>query len=289
MPDQSSAAREHALMQEITEPLATLPDDAVPIAADAEFPTALRGYDRLSVDAYVKRTTQLVAELQARSSPQAAIRRALERVGEEVSGILQRAHDTAEQITAQSRREAEDRLEVARQESSRIITDAQARLKDLDVDTDRIWAERDRIVEDARDLARQLSELADVAAARFPPAEDSGNAIAVDETLPLGASNPAGQAPAQFDDETEHDRSEHDNGEYDDVESADARGVEARGGGERDDDPGLFETVEFTSRDVEAFEAGEKRAPEPEPEPEAEPEPGQTERPTGRHDEPEPA
>ena len=118
MPDQSSAADEHAILQEITAPLAGLPDNPVPIAADVDFPIVLRGYDRIAVDAYVKRTSQLVAELQATHSPEAAVRRALERVGEQISGILQRAHDTAEEITAQSRREAEDRLEVARQEAS---------------------------------------------------------------------------------------------------------------------------------------------------------------------------
>ncbi len=172
MPDQSSAAREHALLQEITEPLTSLPDDPVGVAADADFPIVLRGYDRDAVDDYVSRTSQLVAELQARSSPQAAIRRALERVGEDVSGILQRAHDTAEQVTSGSRREAEDRLEVARVEAARIAAEAERRVKELDVDTDRIWAERDRIVADTRELARQLIELAEVAAARFPPAEE---------------------------------------------------------------------------------------------------------------------
>ncbi len=118
MPDQSSASTEHAILQEITAPLATLPDDPVPLAADPDFPVALRGYDRLAVDAYVKKTSQLVAELQATRSPEAAIRRALERVGEQISGVLKRAHETAEQITAQSRREAEERLEVARREAS---------------------------------------------------------------------------------------------------------------------------------------------------------------------------
>ena len=120
MPDQSSAATEHAILQEITAPLATLPDDPVPIVATSDFPVALRGYDRLAVDAYVQQTSQLVAELQATRSPEAAVRRALERVGEQISGILQRAHETAEQITAQSRREAEDRLEVARREAAQI-------------------------------------------------------------------------------------------------------------------------------------------------------------------------
>lgn len=172
MPDQSSASTEHAIMQEITAPLATLPDDPVPTVADVEFPMALRGYDRLAVDAYVQKTSQLVAELQATRSPEAAVRRALERVGEEVSGILQRAHETAEKITAQSRSEAENRLESARQEAAQIVQRAQDRLHELDAETDRIWAERHRIVEDTRELAGQLLTLTDSAADRFPPDPD---------------------------------------------------------------------------------------------------------------------
>src|SRR5579884_478812 len=172
MPDESTAATEHALLQEITAPLATLPDDPLPEVAEVDFPIVLRGYDRLAVDAYVRRTSQLVAELQSTRSPEAAVRRALERVGEEVAGILQRAHEAAAQITAQSRSEAEDRLERAREEAAQIVADAERRLKELDAETDRIWAERHRIVEDAQDLARQLLALAESAAERFPAAED---------------------------------------------------------------------------------------------------------------------
>jgi cell division initiation protein len=172
MPDQSSAATEHALLQEITAPLENLPDDPVALV-NADFPVALRGYDRLAVDSYVQRTSQLVAELQATRSPEAAVRRALERVGEQISGILQRAHETAEEITAQSRREAEDRLEKSRMEADEIEAAAQQRIRDLDVDTDRIWAERGRIVDDARELAQQLIALAQTAAERFPPASET--------------------------------------------------------------------------------------------------------------------
>ena len=168
MPDQSSASTEHALMQEITAPLATLPDDPVPAVADVEFPMTLRGYDRLAVDAYVQKTAQLVAELTTTRSPEAAVRRALERVGEEVSGILQRAHDTAGRITSQSRSEAEDRLEAARQEAQEIVQRAEDRVRELDAETDRIWAERHRIVEDTRELARELLTMTDSAAERFP-------------------------------------------------------------------------------------------------------------------------
>jgi cell division septum initiation protein DivIVA len=185
MPDESRAADEHAILQEITAPLATLPDDALPSVSDVEFPVVLRGYDRLAVDAYVKRTSQLVAELQATRSPEAAVRRGLERVGEEVAGILQRAHEAASEITAQSRSDAEDRLEKARAEAAQITAGSERRLKELDAETDRIWAERQRIVEDAQSLARQLLELAQSAAARFPAADDPEASRDTPERPPL--------------------------------------------------------------------------------------------------------
>jgi DivIVA domain-containing protein len=184
MPDQSTAATEHSIIQEITAPLATLPDDPVPDVANVSFPHALRGYDRLAVDAYVRKTAQLVAELQSTRSPEAAVRRALARVGEEVSGILQRAHETAEQITAQSRVEAEERLEAARKEASDITAGADRRLADLDSETDRIWAERHRIVEDTRELARQLVALSESAAERFPADAEEPSAPQAEAAAP---------------------------------------------------------------------------------------------------------
>jgi hypothetical protein len=212
MPDESTASTEHALLQEITAPLATLPDDPVPYVADVDFPIALRGYDRLAVDAYVKRTSQLVAELQATRSPEAAVRRALERVGEEVSGILQRAHETGAQITARSRGDAEDRLEAARDEAAQITASAEGRLKELDAETDRIWAERHRIVEDAQELARQLLSLAESAAERFPPAEDlehpADEPVAADLLEdPAAPEGEAGQHPfdGEFDREPDYE------------------------------------------------------------------------------------
>ncbi len=179
MPDQSSAADEHAILEQITAPLASLPDDPVGDAAGVDFPIVLRGYDRIAVDAYVRKTTQLLAELNARHSPDGAVRRALERLGDQVSGILQRAHETAAGVTAQSRAEAEDRLEVARGEAEQIKLAASEKVRELDADVDRIWAERDRIVADALKLAEELRTLASDAAARFPPAEEP--AVTVDE------------------------------------------------------------------------------------------------------------
>jgi hypothetical protein len=201
MPDQSSAASEHAILQEITVPLETLPDDAV-AAVHADFPLALRGYDRLAVDDYVRQTSQLVAELQSTRSPDAAIRRALERLGEQISGILQRAHDTAEQITTQSRADAEDRLVAAREEAVRITATAEQRVRDLDADTDRIWAERHRIVDDTKDLASQLLALAETASERFPAAEEADPAAPIYDA-DSGTVDQLAQAPASS--EPDHD------------------------------------------------------------------------------------
>jgi DivIVA domain-containing protein len=175
MPDQSSAATEHAILAEITRPLEGLPQDPLAVV-NADFPTVLRGYDRVAVDEYVRQTRRLVAELQATRSPEAAVRRALERVGEQISGILQRAHETAEQITVQSRSEAEDRLEQARLEALQIASAAEQQVKDLDADTDRIWLERQRIVADAEDLAAQLLALARTAGDRFPADAEADSA-----------------------------------------------------------------------------------------------------------------
>ena len=58
-------------------------------------------------------------------------------------------------------------------EASRITASAEQRLKDLDAETDRIWAERQQIVEDTRELARQLVGLTESAADRFPAADET--------------------------------------------------------------------------------------------------------------------
>jgi DivIVA domain-containing protein len=150
----------------------------LPARRDPEFKPAMRGYDRVEVDAYVAKLRREIEELQATRSPEGAVRRALEQVGDEVAGILQRAHDTAAEITMSARREADELLEVARRDSEEMTARAETRLQELDVDTEAIWAERDRIIGDARDLARQLLEVAEAAAERFPPDEADDEATA---------------------------------------------------------------------------------------------------------------
>ena len=290
MPDQSSAAQEHAILQEISRPLQGLPDDPLSVV-NADFPTALRGYDRVAVDEYVQHTRQLVAELQATRSPEAAVRRALERVGEEITGILQRAHETAEQITAQSRSDAEDRLEQARQEAAQLAAGAERRVRDLDADTDRIWLERQRIVADAEELAAQLVALAKTASERFPADGEAAAAAGADydeddetrvQPSPAGEEDVPYHDPVDDDDSYHHDEAvpDHHDAAAPDHHPADdsadetvafepmarrsadppeARGEDATAEHEAPEDPGQFTSDDTTAVIRPASQAASRR------------------------------
>jgi DivIVA domain-containing protein len=98
---------------------------------DVQFPMGLRGYDRGAVDRYVQQVNRLIAELEISSSPDAAIRAALEEVSEETRGLLERAHETADEITARSRAMADDRLEQAQREADEARTAATAEAQEM--------------------------------------------------------------------------------------------------------------------------------------------------------------
>ena len=151
-------------------------------ARDVDFPLALRGYDRAAVDRYVEEVNQAIAELEISSSPQSAIRHALEQVSEETSGLLQRAHETADEITERSRSQADDRLQrakneadevraVAAREASEMRAEAEAHVEKLRRNADAIAAEREVLIEELREAGRRLAELADEEEARFSERE----------------------------------------------------------------------------------------------------------------------
>ncbi len=81
------------------------------------FPVGLRGYDRAAVDRYVEQVNRLIAELEISSSPEAAVRHALDEISEETRDLLQRAQATADEITTRSRMRADERLEAAEVEA----------------------------------------------------------------------------------------------------------------------------------------------------------------------------
>ena len=163
-------------------------------ARDVDFPHALRGYDRAAVDRYVEEVNQAIAELEISSSPQSAIRHALEQVSEETSGLLQRAHETADEITERSRAQADDRLQRAQsqadevrdvanreaaeiraniaRESEEMRAEAQARVDELRGSADAIAAERRRLIDEVMEISERLGELAREEAQRFLDREE---------------------------------------------------------------------------------------------------------------------
>jgi hypothetical protein len=109
----------------------------------------------------------------------------------QTKGILERAGETAEQITAAARREAEGDVSSAKAEAEATVAQAQSeaderlrrteaeittqqeeaetRMRELGADTETIRQERSRLLDDIRELATRVGEVAGAADARFPP------------------------------------------------------------------------------------------------------------------------
>src|SRR5437764_10365622 len=119
---------------------------------NVSFPTAVRGYERREVDRYVQRVNRVIAELEITRSPESAVRHALDRVGEQTSGILQRARETADEIIHTARSEAEDTTARGKAGARELIEDARA--------------EADRVVDEARRQAQEARGEAEGALAR---------------------------------------------------------------------------------------------------------------------------
>lgn len=167
-------------------------DAEIASVRDVSFPIALRGYDRDAVDEYVREVNRIIAELQVSRSPRSAIRHALDQVSEETFGILERAHETADEITARSRSQADDRLQWAEREAREAIAAATERVHALDADAERVWQERRRLLDDVTRISGELIALVEDAAVRFPAEPEA-------ETTPLPElpepPRPAAEAP----------------------------------------------------------------------------------------------
>jgi DivIVA domain-containing protein len=93
---------------------------------DVAFPVSMRGYDREAVDSYVSRVREVMAQLEAGRSPEAAVKEALEKVGEQTKSVLESAGQSAEQITVAARREADETGARAKSEAEETVGNAQA-------------------------------------------------------------------------------------------------------------------------------------------------------------------
>src|SRR5204862_4701044 len=197
------------------------------------------------VDEHIQRVNRLIAEIKVSASPRAAVRHALEQTEQQVGGLLERARETADEITTSAHREAEaeadgirakaaellvnanveadatrteaeqlladskteaetvlanareeteDILNRARLEAENTVTRArdeaderlqqlqaelaslrdqtEARVREFQADTDAVWEQRRQLLEQMRDMASRLVDLADGAADREPDQPD---------------------------------------------------------------------------------------------------------------------
>jgi cell division initiation protein len=173
------------------------------------FPVAMRGYDRAAVDAFLQEVVQLIHDLESRQSQETVVQRAIAEVGEETAGILQRAHETAEEIAARSRAQAEGRIQRAEREAELLRQEADAYSEKIVYDTRVLWEERQRLIEDIRQLADDVLSTAEEAIDRVsmpqmlseddgPPTEEEPeptNEVELD-VLPGGAASDDDQRPA---------------------------------------------------------------------------------------------
>jgi DivIVA domain-containing protein len=155
--------------------------------ADRTFPVVMRGYDRAAVDAYVQEVAKIVGDLESRQSQETVVQRAIEEVGEETASILQRAHETADEIAARSRAQAEGRIQRAEREAELLRQEADAYSEKIVVDTRLLWEERLQLLEDLRQLADDVLSTAEDAQGRVAMPEplsedaDAGDAASTDE------------------------------------------------------------------------------------------------------------
>lgn len=165
------------------------------------FPLAVRGYDRLAVDEFVQSLQARIAELETGQTPEGAVQKALDQVGVETAGILQRAHAAADELAARSGAEGNQRVQRAQSEADQIRREADDYSEQIVADTRVLWEERMRLIEDLRQLADQVLSTADDAFERLQMPEPLGDRSADSEptTAEALAIAPGAEPVDEFD------------------------------------------------------------------------------------------
>ena len=180
------------------EPGEVAPEDLVdhsePLASAPRFAVGPFGYNRAAVDEYI---SDLERELEAlrheRPAPLMSINEEIERIGEQTASILVVAHDQAHETTRRAQQQANETIRRAQEQADRCIADAASnavetterakrQLRELDNETDGVWRERIRLLEDARSTGSALIALAEQATERFPEETKSVAPAGLQET-----------------------------------------------------------------------------------------------------------
>jgi DivIVA protein len=150
-------------------------DEPAGDGAPPRFELVRYGYNQSDVDRALSELErelavreQEVKDLRAQVKPPPSITEEIERLGEQTASILVVAHDQAHQTTRRAQEQAERCIADAAANAVAITAEAKERLRELDDETDSVWRERERLLEDTRTVSEQLATLVDEALSRFP-------------------------------------------------------------------------------------------------------------------------
>jgi hypothetical protein len=160
-------------------------DDGPPEPRDTEsrFPLVRYGYEQDAVDRVLSEMERRLAERDREiqelrdNQPPMSITEEIERIGEQTASILVVAHDQAHQTTRLAQEQADRCIADAAANAVAITAEAKERLRALDEETDAVWRERERLLEDTRTVSQGLATLVDEAVSRFPAAEKSSSSM----------------------------------------------------------------------------------------------------------------
>jgi hypothetical protein len=168
-------------------------DDEQPSAAtgpEPRFPLVRYGYSQADVDRCLEELEREVAdrerdvkELRDQIKPPMSITEEIERIGEQTASILVVAHDQAHETTRRAQEQAERCIADAAANAVAMTAEAKERLRELDDETDSVWRERERLLEDTRAVSERLGTLVEEALARFPADADKPSGPMVPDRL----------------------------------------------------------------------------------------------------------
>ncbi len=131
------------------------------------FPVVDHGYDPVAVDDEIRALERELGELRATRIQSSSVQEEIDKIGQQTASILRTAYEQAHEITHSARVQADKCVADAAANAVAITEDANRRLREIDGETDAVWQERARLIEDARGVAGELMSLADNASERF--------------------------------------------------------------------------------------------------------------------------
>jgi hypothetical protein len=138
------------------------------------FPVGPFGYNRAAVDRYLLEVERELAQVRNQRPEGMSINEEIERLGEQTASILVVAHDQAHETTRRAQEQADRCIADAAANAVALTERAKRQLGEIDNETDAVWRERRRLIEDVRITATALITLAEDAIERFPEDDKPG-------------------------------------------------------------------------------------------------------------------